>query len=317
MTGASADRAACPVCNGAGSFLFTAGDRFYRVADYEARVFRCAACGSLFQSPIPDREAIASFYPRGYWREGEPAGVMARLQRRYVAWMLKRDLMAWFNRLDLAPGARVLDIGCSRGDWLALIRDRGFETHGLEADPRAAAYARERYGLDVAETDAESWAPAPAECDAALFFHLIEHVRDPRGFLAKCRRALRPGGRVLLRAPNPESLQMSLLGRRWKGLEMPRHIVLCAPDALRGLLEETGFRVTHWSTWSLRDGPPALASSLFPRGEPTRQQILGAPRPWSTLAYLALTWMGTPLEWAAAAIGRGSMATVIAQKVDA
>jgi len=306
--------AVCPICGGDGDFWRAVGDRFYQVTDFVAPVHRCRACRSLFQHPMPDRVRIAGFYPTGYWRESDGGGPLARLQRAYVAAMLRWDPMRWARRLELPSGGRFLDVGCSRGDWLALVRDSGLAARGLEADPRAAAYARERHGLEVVETDAEGWEPENAAYDAIAFFHLLEHVRDPRVFLGKCRRGLRDGGRILLRVPNPGSWQFSLTGARWKGLEMPRHLTLCQPRALRRLLDESGFEILRWSTWSLRDGPPALASSLFPAGEPTRQQILGASRPWATLAYLALVWALTPFELAAAACGKGAMITAVARK---
>jgi len=305
--------ARCPFCRAAGEQAFRAGDRFYGVTDHEVDVYRCLGCASLFQYPIPDRGTIAGFYPSGYWQEGEKAGLMTRLQQTYVRWMLAADLMRWVDSMGPAKG-EWLDVGCSRGDWAARIRARGWRVSGLEADPRAAAYARETHGLDVLEVDGDAWEPEPDSVDVISFFHLLEHLRDPASFLMRCHRALRPNGRILLRIPNIESWQARLTGRAWKGLEMPRHITLPSRKALHAMLENAGFRIERESTWSLRDGPTSIASSLFPAGEPTRQQIKGRAQPLATLTYLALTWLITPAELIAAAIGKGGMRTIISRK---
>ena len=304
----------CPVCEGRGRYEFTAGDSVYGVSAYRARLFRCDTCRSLFQAPMPDGETLASFYPSGYWREHETVTPFLRLQKIYVEAMLRWDLMGWIGRLGLPPGGSVLDLGCSRGDWLALIRGRGFRVKGIEGDARAAAYARERWDLEVDQLAVGDWKPEPEQWDAITLFHLLEHVPDPRALLEQCRRALKPEGRLLLRIPNIASWQFGLLKQRWKGLEIPRHLVLSPPEALVALLKNQGFQVERLSTWSLRDGPPALASSLFPAGEPTHQQIHGRSRPLDTLVYLMLTWLLTPIEAFSALCGRGAMTTLIARK---
>ncbi len=306
--------ALCPICGHQGTAQFRAGDFFYQVTPYQAELFCCDDCGSMFQWPIPGRELLTGFYPSGYWQEIPSVSLMARLQQHYVRSLLKADLMQWVKRMKPLPQGIWLDIGCSRGDWLALIREAGYQVAGLEADPRAAQTARDRFFLEVEQTDVDEWTPKPQSYAAISFFHLLEHLRKPAKLLKSCHTALIPGGKILLRVPNIASWQYRLCGQRWKGLELPRHLVLFRPKSLADLLDRSGFKVLSQATWSLRDGPPGLSSSLFPRGEPTRQQILGQPRPLSTLAYLVLTWAVTPLEIIAALVGQGSMITVIAEK---
>lgn len=304
----------CPLCNGTSHFEVRAHDAFYGVTPYAADLYRCGHCLSLFQHPIPDRETIATFYPEGYWQEEKQPTTMTQLQQTYIRWMLQADLMRQVGRLKLPQGARYLDVGCSRGDWLALIREYGYQVSGIEADPRAAQYARDRHGIHVDEVDGDTWEPQLASYDAISFFHLLEHLRDPGNFLDKVYRALIPGGKILLRVPYVNSFQAHLLGKRWKGLEMPRHIILFSRKALENLLRDKGFEINHVTTWALRDGPPCLASSILPQGEPTWQEIHRKPSPLLTLLYLGLTWTLTPVEALAALAGKGSMITIIATR---
>ncbi len=277
-------------------------------------MFLCESCGLQFQEPMPDRALAATFYGQGYWRETENGGFFARLQRIYVDGMLWLDLMGWIRRLRLAKGSRVLDVGCSRGDWLARMALAGYEVKGVEGDARAAEYAKAHYALDIDVCDVEDWQPATGQRDLITAFHVTEHLSDPRAFLRKCHQSLRQDGRLLLRVPNVASWQALWFGSKWKGLEPPRHLYQFTPRALTLLLEQTGFTVVKSSTWSWRDGPPALASSCFPAGEATYQTVRGDKSVIKQLIYLALTTCATPIERWAAILHRGGMLTVVAQK---
>ena len=57
--------------------------------------------------------------------------------------------------------------------------------------------------------------------DAVTMSHVIEHVPDPVAFLDKCRRVLRPGGRLVLSTPNVRSLGHKRFRQSWRGLEPP------------------------------------------------------------------------------------------------
>jgi len=305
----------CPCCREHGVFAFRTGDRFYAATDVEVDLYRCKVCKSLFQHPLPNRQTIAGFYPTGYWGEQRKPSLMSWLQSLYIGIMLRLDPMSWIRRLKLKRGNSLLDLGCSRGDWLNLIRRKKLEVTGLESDPRAVAYARETYNLDVEESEVEGWMPTPSRYHAISAFHLMEHLPEPGVFLTKCRTSLKTNGLLLLRVPNVASWQAQQLGQRWKGLEMPRHLIMFNPESLVGLLRAYGFAPVNISTWSLRDGPATGASSLFPVGEPTRQQILGKSRPFATLLYLGLTGLIAPIEFLSSMFGRGAIITVIARKL--
>lgn len=307
--------ACCTVCGGSGDRLGRFTDTFYRVTEYAVDLYRCRRCRSDFVWPLPAQSDINGFYPSGYWREqSSQPSLMTRAQQTYIDFMLKADLMAWIKRLALPQGARLIDLGCSRGDWAALIAEAGYQVEGLEGDPRAVAYARETFGLKVQQGFVDDWTPPPASYDAVCLFHLLEHVRDPGALIRAIHRALVPGGCVLLRVPNRHSWQGRLFGRHWKGLELPRHLTLFEPKALQQMLRDAGFAVTHASTWSLRDGPPAASSSLFRQGEPTWRMINAREGGLPIVLYLALTWLLAPWEALASCFGQGAMTTLVAVK---
>lgn len=307
-------KAHCPVCRGQSQFKAFARDRFYKVTPYLAPLHSCQKCACVFQWPMPEREQVATFYPTGYWQESQSKSLLAKLQATYIDLMMRWDLMRYFKHLRLPSNSFVIDVGCSRGDWLAKIKALDHQVLGIEADPRAASAAR-KLGVPIQQETAETWQPELGNADAVLAFHLVEHLVAPKPFLKSCYKALKPGGKLLIRVPNIGSLQYRLLGDRWKGLEMPRHLVMYRPKPLKHMLQEAGFQIKKSKTWSLRDGPPCFASSLFPSGEPTWRAIHKVYKGnWRVLAYLLLTGMCLPVERLAAVFGYGSMITIIAEK---
>ena len=112
----------------------------------------------------------------------------------------------------VGSGLPLLDVGPGRGEWLALLAERGVPAYGVEANDGQVERIRARRGLDVVPGDAIAHLEglAPGSLDAVTAFHVIEHLAfaDLLALLAAARRALRPGGLLLLETPNPSNLVM-------------------------------------------------------------------------------------------------------------
>src|SRR5205807_2037476 len=80
---------------------------------------------------------------------------------------------------------RLLDVGCSIGLFLDLGRERGWDGVGIEFAPRALAYAREHYGLEVLDVPLEEAGLEPASLDAVGLLSVLEHTNEPRRMLAE------------------------------------------------------------------------------------------------------------------------------------
>jgi SAM-dependent methyltransferase len=109
--------------------------------------------------------------------------------------------------LPLFAGASdVLDIGCGRGEFLMLLRERGITARGVDINPAMVQTARER-DLDASPGDALAYLVAlPDESLGGLFSaQVIEHL-DP-GYLLRLLEAafskLRSGAPIVLETINP------------------------------------------------------------------------------------------------------------------
>ncbi|HET6898064.1 MAG TPA: class I SAM-dependent methyltransferase, partial [Vicinamibacteria bacterium] len=110
-----------------------------------------------------------------------------------------RERLAGYVELfsGLAP---VADLGCGRGEFLELLREKGIAARGVEGNAQAAAVCRGR-GLDVHEGDLVDFLRAqPAGSLGGVFAaQVVEHLPPAvlQAMLAEAHRALRPGGRLV------------------------------------------------------------------------------------------------------------------------
>lgn len=146
--------------------------------------------------------------------------------------------------------APVIDVGCGRGEWLALLRDEGLHARGIDLNTRFVADALTR-GLDVVEGDAiEVLKQMPPGCAGAVTsMHLVEHLPFERvvEFIDACAHVLRPGGLLVLETPNPENLDVATVYFYMD----PTHRNPLPPIMLRWVVEARGYpdaqvlRLTH------------------------------------------------------------------------
>ena len=276
---------ACPVCSCARAAFFCDGrDRLFGLAPGRFSLYRCRSCGCIFQCPIPDGTTLSGFYPDEYWWSAKQAGsglvsALNHLERAYREFVV-RDHVRFLLRCARRDSGRrtLLDIGCGSGAFLCVAHRRGFSACGMDQSPHAAAAAGSIPGIEVRRGEIGSKIWEERRFDFVCMFHVLEHLPDPRLGLRYAAGLLAPGGSLLIQVPNVASVQARAFGRRWYGLDVPRHVINFSPRALKVLLEEAGFRVDETARFSLRDNPAAIASSLFPALDPIGRHGRGRRR---------------------------------------
>lgn len=276
---------------------------------------KCARCGLMRLSPQPAPERLRSYYPAHYWFA--PGGSAAsRLEEAYRRVVL-RDHLSFL--LPAAAGGPLLDAGCGGGLLLAMARQRGVRGIGLDTSQEAARIASSRLGVPVVCASLDH-APFPdGRFRAISMYHVLEHLANPRAYLRAAHRLLAPEGRLIVQVPNAASWQARLLGRRWNGLDIPRHLFDFRECDLAGLLDAAGFQVVRRKHFSLRDNPAGFASSLAPSLDPMARRVRGVreggtARLWKDLAYFGLLLAGLPFTALEAAFGAGSTIMLDARK---
>ena len=135
----------------------------------------------------------------------------------------------------------VVDLGCGRGEFLALLDQAGIEARGVDDNHEMVQASRTR-GLSVEEADLMIYVrELDSGSTGGLFAaQVIEHLPPPRirELLAECHRVLRPDGRLVLETVNPRSVSAFIESfLRDLTHEKPLH-----PETLEFLLRASGFR---------------------------------------------------------------------------
>ena len=106
--------------------------------------------------------------------------------------------------------SRVVDLGCGRGEFLRLLRDRGAPGVGVELDASLVASCRAQ-GLQVVEGDALDYLreQASGSLEAVFSAQVIEHLtlEERLELLALAKDRLREGGVFIAETVNPESFE--------------------------------------------------------------------------------------------------------------
>ena len=266
--------AGCPVCGSrqAVDELRELADTTFGSAPGLWRLQRCAQCGCAYLNPRPSAATLGLAYGNYYTHATAAAPTLAApyamfkravansFRNRYFGAAMKpalpggwlftsmmrqraRELRMDARGLDQqrGEGGRLLDVGCGNGKFLVFARSAGWEGYGVEMDA-AACEAAGALGVPVIGSDVAGLdASYESFFDIITLSHVIEHVHDPVGMLVQCRALLKPGGVLWLETPNIDSVGYETFGRYWRGLEVPRHLVLFGVSSLRLAMERAAF----------------------------------------------------------------------------
>lgn len=144
-------------------------------------------------------------------------------------------------------GGRVLDVGCSTGQFLAKARGAGFEVAGVEFSSSSAGFAADHFGLQVVQGSIHANSLHADSFDMVSMFDVIEHVPDPASDMARAFDLLKPGGWFVLSTPNIDGLFPRLsykLAHKldyWPHPEPPHHLFQFSIRTLSAMLAKAGF----------------------------------------------------------------------------
>ena len=143
----------------------------------------------------------------------------------------------------LPPPGRMLEIGSYCGLFAEQARRAGWAVQGVEPSSWAAEYSRKSVGLDVfIGTLEQARERLRRDFDAVVSWDVIEHVPDPKRFLADAHSLLRPHGILAFSTIEIDSVFARLLGRRWPWI-MEMHLYYFGNNVLDHMLRSTGFEL--------------------------------------------------------------------------
>lgn len=213
--------------------------------------YRCR-CGLIKQAPLPNEQFFEWFFNSeqffsakqteldeiwgfyDYFRD--ESSRLKTSRRRY------RKLS---RLLDWQDPVSIMKIGPSTGTFLHVAAQDGHEVRGCDVSDRFVRFAAETYGVRIDHGRFERMSNDPGSFDAVLLFNVIENVPNLEEFLTAIRRALKPGGHLILNHVEMRGNLIAALQRDKYFLFRPPTCYGFENEALVQLLDRFGFHKRH------------------------------------------------------------------------
>ncbi len=190
----------CPVCgNSNGEGTITNGCFTYT---------KCSNCSLLYMNPCLNDELVSGGFTdddpenKEYWSlVVSKSLVNTRPKPDPLRHRILRDI------IPIKAQGRLLDVGCSNGDFLQ-DASHFYTVEGLEINDRTAGIARAK-GFTVHTCPIEDL-PTDVLYDVITFNQLLYGLKHPLTLFKEAKRLLKPGGILYINTPHSDSMAMKI-----------------------------------------------------------------------------------------------------------
>jgi len=158
---------------------------------------------------------------------------------------------------------RLLDVGCGKGFFLSHCKDSGIDCMGVELSDIGAAFAREKFGLNVLHGDIHDLKKDIGTFQTAVMWGVIEHLPDPMKTLRDIFDVIEPGGRLFVQTGIGDDWFDRLLPGMNQWYDPPQHLFVFSSLGLSRALEGAGMTTAFLDT--RYDRTPTRRAARFVR----------------------------------------------------
>lgn len=305
---------ACPQCGGTIEWELTVPQGRLGQSHRPYGVYECQRCRCAFLNPMPVGD-LSWLYPPAYLSGSDTAtGIAAWYRQDQYAF----DFRLWerASSKSLSNLESYLDVGAGSGERVAFLQSQSVPVVvGIDQyDQQPTAGQAEIKNMSV-----EAYRPKKKFALIGLF-HVLEHVSEPKLMLEQIfDYQIAEGGEIIIQVPNFASIERKIFGRRWFGLDVPRHLWHFTPHTLQQLVESTGFTVLDVYQENAFLHPVTTTSSIasvfdIQRLWVERTQMSVGQYWWRFFGWGVLTILTIPWSFFLSLFSQGSMLTVVARK---
>ncbi|HWK44683.1 MAG TPA: methyltransferase domain-containing protein [Stellaceae bacterium] len=168
----------------------------------------CERCGTLLCRFKPSEGDLGGsddgdLYSKEYWLAHQTEGLHQPTVVERARSDLSERCLYWLRTLlkYKQPPARVLEIGCAHGGFVATMKAAGFDAEGVELSPWVIDFAKRTFDINVLQGPLDTSSVAPGSLDVIALFDVLEHLTDPSVAINEYRQLLKPDGILLIQTP--------------------------------------------------------------------------------------------------------------------
>lgn len=203
---------------------------------------RCNDCSFIFTQDVPTEHNAGPYYKSEDYisHSNTKKGLVNKLYHIVREHMLskKHQLIA-----SLEKGKTILDVGTGTGYFLNYMKQKGYETLGVEIDADARAYGQKEFGLDIRSPKELKDGQIKNKFHTISLWHVLEHLYAPETYMQHFHKILEDNGHLIIALPNADSYDALHYKSYWAAFDVPRHLWHFTPKTLEKLANDNGFKL--------------------------------------------------------------------------
>lgn len=255
----------CTVCkfkNSKKDIFFKSVYKDTSFADYEH--VKCAKCKSLFISNLLSNKKLEFLHDKYYakWENfnfNYYSGIKRSEFDRKNEWFhfYKKKI----SKLILnKKNKKSLDIGCGYGGCASAFKKLKFEAYGIDVQKRCINSAKKNFPNTnfIFGTIDNLIKSKNVDFNIITMHDVLEHIAEPEQLIKKCKSILAKKGKIYIKVPNSESLQINILKEYSWEISAPFHRTLFSLNGLKKLSSKYNLEIEKsyddMNTWGWTRG---------------------------------------------------------------
>ena len=240
----------CPVCNFKNkkeNLLFKSIYKDTSFPNYEH--VRCSNCKSIYISNILSNQKLEFLHDKYYAKwENFDFNYFSDIKRSEID---RRNEWINFYKNKLPKfilnkkNKNSLDIGCGYGGCVSAFKRLKFDAFGIDVQKRCINKAKKNFpnAKFILGTIDNLIKNKYVNFDIITLHDVLEHIADPDGLIKKCKKILSNKGKIFIKVPNSQSLQINMLKEYSWEISAPFHRTLFSMQGLKKLSSKYKLKV--------------------------------------------------------------------------
>ena len=205
------------------------------------RIVACKSCSLSRLEKMPETEKLLDIYDPGYFDNAATAGCNCSNNAQDNSFLFNPRLKWIEKTLFNKNGRKLLDIGCSNGQFLECAGRFGWKCYGVELS-RVKYQEASKKGIPVYNSELKDICFDGNDFDCVTLWDTIEHFISPLDVLKEIYRILKPDGQIYISTPN--HLKGIVEGSDWFGYNVSfEHLYYFEAATLIKMLITAGFKI--------------------------------------------------------------------------